>query len=148
MQYGVINVEDDEVVEIQRKKKVPEPYPGYMIVGNGKTSRKGGTSMDLLDICKELNLAEMNLLQFFRDRIAQNQASKEKDTHKITPTRSEDWNDYLQTALKKNYPHMKCLGIIQRVKRGTYMVNPNLFIPAENMAWYAKEWEDIKEECE
>lgn len=148
MEYGtLINISNDEVVEVTRRKRTQEPYPGYMIVGDGSETKRGGKSMDLLDVCKELNMAEMNLLQFFRDRIKANIYNKEKNTHIVIPTRCEEWTDYLQIALKKNYPHMNCLGIVQRVKRGTYMLNPSLFIPSKDMEWYKKEWDNIREEC-
>lgn len=137
----------DEVVEITTKKKKHEAYPGYTILGNGKATRKGGQSMDILNICKELNRAEMNLLQFIRDELEHNKMRKEKNVNLVTPSRSEEWTVYLKTALKKNYPHMECLRIIQRVKRGTYMINPYLFIPPYDVDFHKEVWDKLESEC-
>jgi hypothetical protein len=138
---------EGQTVEVTTKTKKREPYPGFTIFGNGKTTRHGGTSMDILDICKELNLAEMNLMQFFRDYIEQNKARKEKNVNLLKPTSSDEWTSYLKVALKKNYPHMECLGIIKRVKRGTYMINPHLFIPPYDMDYHNMEWDSLDDNC-
>jgi hypothetical protein len=154
MEYGglINSVEipipaEGQTVEVTTKTRIKEPYPGFTIFGNGKTTRKGGASMDILDICKELNLAEMNLMQFFRDYVEQNKMSREKNVNLVKPAASEAWTDYLKIALKKNYPHMECLGIIKRVKRGTYMMNPNLFIPTYSVELHNKEWSKLEDNC-
>ena len=136
----------------------PEEVTGYNIEGLHSKSEEYSTySINRLptrigdifiDKCaKELNKAEYALLQFMFKAIQDNVRYKEKNTHIVSPTRCEEWTEYLQIALKKNYPHMNCLGIVQRVKRGTYMLNPSLFIPAKDMEWYKKEWDNIREEC-
>lgn len=152
MQYGGITAvptpEVGEVIEITRKRKQREPYPGYTIFGNGKETRNGGKSMDILDVCKQLNTAEMNLMQFFRDEIEKLKANKEVLVNVVVPAKSDDWNEYLRIALKKNYPHMNCLGIIRREKRGTYMINPLLYIPPENMKDHLDKWNSLEEGCD
>lgn len=151
MQYGgMVSVPvpaSDEKIEVVVKKRKTEKFPGFTIFGNGKATRKGGKSMDILDICKQLNKTEMNLLQFFRDEVEYNKIRKEKNVNEVTPTRSELWTPYLATGLKKNYAHMECLGIIRRMKRGTYMINPNLLIPTEDVERHKIIWEDLEETC-
>ena len=148
--YGGINIgspaQGTEIV-ITTKKAKREPYPGYTIFGNGKTTRNGGTSMDILDVCKQLNTAEMNLMQFFRDVLERNKYNKEKNPNLVKPANEDAWSDYLKIALKKNFSHMECVGIIRRVKRGTYMINPALFIPPYSMESIADEWDKLEEGC-
>ena len=151
MQYGSIiqlpSIAIDEIVEVTRKKRIREPFPGFTVVGNGKETRHGGKSMDLLDICKQLNTAEMNLLQTMRDAIDKAKMNGEKNVNIVVPSHIDDWSKYLSTALKKNYPHMNCLGIIRRVKRGTYMINPLLFIPTKEMQFHRDEWDKLEVGC-
>ena len=130
----------DDVVEIRKTKKKKEPYPPYTIVGNGKSSKRGA-SMDIIDVCSEFNLAENKLLQFFRDCLLDNNVNREIELNTVTPTKYEVFDDYLKTALKKNYAHMEYMGVIKRIKRGTYMVNPTLFIPSTNYESIKHKWD-------
>lgn len=145
--YGIIPTdlqpESDEKVVITKEKRIKEPYPGYTIFGNGKETKNGGKSMDILDICKQLNTAEMNLMQFFRDEIEKAKMNGERNPNRINTTKSECWTEYLKIALKKNYKHMKELDILCRESRGVYMMNPRLFIPAKDLAKVIDEWETI-----
>ena len=103
--------------------------------------------MDILDVCKQLNTAEMNLMQFFRDVLERNKYNKEDNPNLVKPANEDAWSDYLKIALKKNFSHMECVGIIRRVKRGTYMINPALFIPPYSMESIADEWDKLEEGC-
>ena len=137
----------DEVIEITRKKKVRESYPGFTIFGNGKETRNGGKSMDIIEVFKQLNTGEMCLLQFFRDEIEVSKILGEDNPNKVVPARSEKITPYLKIALKKNFPHMECLGIIKRIKRGTYMLNPSLFIPPKEPGKLRTVWDNIDSKC-
>ena len=99
--------------------------------------------MDILEICQQLNNGEMELMKFFRNEMEGNKARSELVPNKVVPSDSIEFTPYLKTALKKNFPHMECLGIVKRVKRGHYMLNPSLFLPAKNMAEINKIWLDI-----
>lgn len=101
--------------------------------------------MDILEICSQLNTAEMKLMQFFRDIIEQQKINGENNPNKVTPAKHEEFSSYLKVALKKNFAHMGELDIVRRVKRGIYMLNPSLFIPAANMLVIKAEWELLDE---
>lgn len=133
----------NEIVEVIRKKRYKETFPPYSIVGNGKTSRTRGKSMDIVDVCSQFNIAENRLLQFFRDRILDNNVNKELNPNVVIPTNHKDFDQYLKTALKKNFPHMEYMEVIRRVKRGTYMVNPALFIPTEGYTAIKAQWDSL-----
>lgn len=135
----------DEIVEITRKKKNKMPLPPYNIVGNGFTNRHG-TSMDIIDLCAKLNTAEINLLQFFRDQYTYNIIRKEDYPNVVIPTSSEEFTAYLSTALKKNYLHMEYEQVVRRLKRGTYMINPVLFMPSDNHLSAYDKWNNAKRE--
>jgi len=136
-------LDSDEVIEVRRTKRIREPFPGFSIFGNGKETRNGGRSMDILAICQQLNNGEMELMKFFRDIMEGNKIRGELNPNVVVPTREESNSKYLKIALKKNYPHMECLGIIKRVKRGTYMLNPKLFIPARSVMEITKIWDEL-----
>jgi len=142
-----INVpNEDLIVEVTTKKKRPkEHYPGYTMVGNGRETRRGGKSMDMFEVCKKLGTAEMNLLQFFKDEIDANKIVKEENPNIVVPTKSENCTDYIKRSLKKHYAHMECLQIIRRVKRGTYIVNPMLFIPPKDYQKILAVWNSVSD---
>ena len=123
-----IELKDGELLEVSKKKVQREPMPPWNMVGNGMSNRVG-VSMDFIDICAELNQAELKLFKFFRDMYNNNVRYKENETNIVVPSRSEWYTPYLAKALEKNYKHMEYVGIITRVKRGVYLINPNLLIP-------------------
>ena len=135
--------EDGGTVEITRRSKNKEPLPSYTMVGNG-IATKNGTSLDVLKVCGQLNQAEINLLCFFRDVFSKNAMNKEENPNKIEPIGWVEFDKYLATALKKNYSHMEYLEIVVRIKRGTYMINPLMFIPSANYSKILAEWEAHK----
>ena len=123
-----MELKDGELLEVSKKKVQREPMPPWNMVGNGMSNRVG-VSMDFIDICAELNQAELKLFKFFRDMYNNNVRYKENETNIVVPSRSEWYTPYLAKALEKNYKHMEYVGIITRVKRGVYLINPNLLIP-------------------
>ena len=123
-----IELKDGELLEVSKKKVQREPMPPWNMVGNGMSNRVG-VSMDFIDVCAELNQAELKLLKFFRDMYNNNVRYKENETNIVVPSKSEWYTPYLAKALEKNYKHMEYVGIITRVKRGVYLINPNLLIP-------------------
>lgn len=133
---------EDEVVEIRKTKKVRQPFPPYTMVGNGKTSKRG-ESMDLIDVCSQLNTAENNLLKFFRDCILENNVLREDNPNVVKPRSYEKFSDYLRVAIKKNYKHLKEMGVLIRVHRGKYMVNPALFIPSKDFVRIKGVWDEL-----
>lgn len=128
---GIAEPESGEVIEITRKSKVKEPLPPFNMIGNGFSNRYG-TSLDFIEVCLELNQSELRLLQFFRNCYAFNIINQESNTNEITPTRWETYTDYLKKALEKNYKHLVSVRALVRVRRGTYLINPNLFVPLKN----------------
>ena len=51
---------------------------------------------------------------------------EEPDNNTIRFTDYRLWTKYLADALMKNYKHLEELGILMRVSRGVYMINPHL----------------------
>lgn len=145
-----LDIKEGEVVEISRKTLRPkEATPPWNMIGNGLSNRTG-TSMDFIDICSELNQAELKLLKFLRNEYNSNIRNKVADTNIVVPAKSEDYSPYLSKAMEKNYKHMEYMGIVARVKRGTYLVNPNLFIPGNGYGSVSKLWDQLttkEDEC-
>lgn len=138
-----LELKEGELVEIVRKStKIVNLTPPWNMVGNGLSNRTG-TSVDFIDICAELNQAELKLLKFFRDEYNSNIRNKVVNTNIIVPAKSENYSQYLSKALEKMYRHMEYMEIIVRVKRGTYLINPNLFIPSNNYHMVNALWEEL-----
>ena len=59
-----MELKDGELLEVSKKKVQREPMPPWNMVGNGMSNRVGA-SMDFIEICAELNQAELKLFKFF-----------------------------------------------------------------------------------
>lgn len=139
---AAVTPESDEVIEIVRKKKYNEPLPPYNIVGNGLTNRHG-TSVDILEICLQLNMAEMKLLQFLRTAFTINSINKEEIPNVVLPSSWDEFDKYLSTALMKNYTHLEYLQVIKRIRRGVYMVNPRILMPSKEYLRIETMWDNL-----
>lgn len=120
----------DQEVVITVKDKVRVIYPPYMLTGNGKYSRRlGMCSMDIIGVCEELNRSEYAVFRFFRDCIVEQTILKEGNPNVVKPASWVSYTAYISKGIEKNYKHMEYLGVLKRVHRGKYMVNPYLIIP-------------------
>lgn len=133
-----------EVLEITRKNAYKEPLPPYNIVGNGFTNRNG-TSVDVLEVCLQLNLSEMRLLQFFRTAFTTKMINRIEEPNVIVPKYTANFDQYLQTALMKNYKHLEYLQVMRRMKRGVYILNPRMFIPSRGYTAMIVAWDRIEQ---
>ena len=136
-----------EVIEVVRRKHEKQPLPPFSLIGNGM-SNKNGSSVDILEICINLNTAEMRLLQFFRDVFCLGVMNQEVNPNKVEPTKWPEFDKYLATALKKNYIHMAELGILVRLKRSVYLLNPSMFIPVRHFIEIKAIWEANKKDSD
>lgn len=138
-----VAVGDNEVLEITRRvNKFSNPTPPWNMIGNGMSNRTG-SSVDFIDICAELNQAELKLLKFLRDMYNNNIRNKEENSNLVVPSKDVNYSPYLAKALEKNYRHLAYMEVVIRVKRGTYLLNPNLFIPTSNYRAINTTWEII-----
>lgn len=138
-----VDVGVNEVLEITRRTtKVNNPTPPWNMIGNGMSNRTG-SSVDFIDICAELNQAELKLLKFLRDMYNDNIRNKEENSNLVVPSKDANYSPYLAKALEKNYKHLAYMEVVIRVKRGTYLLNPNLFIPTSNYRAINTTWENI-----
>jgi len=135
--------EEGEMLEVTKKIKNKDPLPPYNIVGNGLTG-KHGTSVDLLEVCLQLNIAEMKLLQFFRTQFTARLIAHVDMPSVVVPTVIGSFDKYLATALMKNYKHMEYLQILRRIKRGEYILNPKIFMPPRGYTEAVAKWDSIK----
>lgn len=138
-----VDVGVNEVLEITRRvNKFSNPTPPWNMIGNGMSNRTG-SSVDFIDICAELNQAELKLLKFLRDMYNDNIRNKEENSNLVVPSKDANYSPYLAKALEKNYKHLAYMEVVIRVKRGTYLLNPNLFIPTSNYRAINTTWETI-----
>lgn len=133
----------NEQIVITTKKAVVEPMPPYNLVGNGFRNRHGA-SLDIIDVCAQLNQGELKLLQFFRDAFNSACMRAEENPNLITPTKEDDFNDYLRVMLMKMYKHMEYVGLVIRVKRGVYILNPKLFMYSTGYTKILQQWEEAR----
>lgn len=138
-----VTIEDGELLEITKKSnKFSNPTPPWNMIGNGMSNRTG-SSIDFIDICAELNQAELRLLKFLRNMYNDNIRNKEANSNIVMPAKSGDYSPYLAKAMEKNYKHLAYMEVVIRIKRGSYLLNPNLFIPSSNYSVVNTMWENL-----
>jgi len=140
MDHLICPLEDGERLVVQKEKTVVEKLPPYNLVGNGLTNRHG-TSLDLIDVCVQLNLSELRLLQYLRNIFNSNCINSEAMPNLVEPSKWAEWCDYLKVALKKNYQHLQYVKVIVRLSRGKYLLNPYLFMSSKNYRDTVELWE-------
>lgn len=138
-------LQDSKEITIKAVDKQTVVYPPYMIVGNGRYSKRHGVkSMDIVDVCAQLNTAENSVLKFFKDCFVDNTINKEEYPNIVVPAGWDSFDNYLKKSLEKNYAHMEYVGVLKRVKRGVYMLNPYLFMPRKDALVQSQgRWIDI-----
>ena len=137
-----VTIEEGELLGITRKSnKFSNPTPPWNMVGNGMSNRTG-SSIDFIDICAELNQAELRLLKFLRNMYNDNIRNKESNSNVVVPSKSVEYSPYLAKAMEKNYKHLAYMEVVVRIKRGSYLLNPNLFIPSSNYSVINIMWEN------
>jgi len=138
-----VNTPDkDERIVITKEKIAKEKLPPYNLVGNGLSNRHG-TSLDIIDVCVQLNIAELRLLQFFRNEFTYACIRGENKPNEIIPTKCDSWDAYLRVALKKNYLHMEYVRLVVRISRGKYLLNPYLFMYSKGYGVVQEQWDNL-----
>ena len=90
------------------------------VLDNRTVSINIATDVTLLDLMKELSTSEIASVS------ASIKYAYEVNSNTIRFTDYRLWTKYLADALMKNYKHLEELGILMRVSRGVYMINPHL----------------------
>lgn len=133
---------DNERIVVTKEKIAKEKLPPYNLVGNGLTNRHG-TSLDIIDVCVQLNVGELRLLQFLRNEFNYACIRGESKPNEIVPAKCDGWDDYLRVVLKKNYLHMEYVRLIIRVSRGKYLFNPYLFMYSKGYGVVQEQWDNL-----
>lgn len=99
-----------------------EAIPNYYKVGNGTMNKHGLQSIDLLDEVIKSNKAEQYVIQLLKDLTTYDSPDGVVviPTHQMTETQKR--------SFRKGYKTLRERGLVRRVKRGEYMINPNALI--------------------
>ena len=90
------------------------------VLDNRTVSINIAADVTLLDLMKELSTSEIALVS------TSIKYAYEVNNNTIRFTDYRLWTKYLADALMKNYKHLEELGILMRISRGVYMINPYL----------------------
>jgi len=128
-----ITLEDNEVLV---KKKIRAATPNYFRVGNGTMNKH---KMESINITKE-GMASTKPAQWLINRVMDG-VGYDNDYSPIVKVVAN--SDTEKKYLKLGYKEMHEKGLVRRVKRGHYMINPNALIPLDYEE--AKEiWDSIE----
>ena len=87
-----------------------------------------------MDVCMQLNKAEMILLKYLSSVMVDNE---------VEPVGTEGWNHYLKISLMKYYKHLCSIGVMKRIYRGRYMLNPYLMVVDNGAVGLQNKWDII-----
>ena len=129
--------------------------PPYIIVGNGYSTKAFPPEvvMDAFEVFSELSTAQQKLFIWLKDILVSqnlnNHYAKRRveNPNLVRLDRGKDNEDHLRIKTmmgeNRNGSVLKEKGVLEKVERGVYMLNPYLFIPSSDFADVAKLWEDL-----
>ena len=121
--------------------KVRPKQPNYYRVGNGTMNKHNIQAIDFIDAVMDMTKPEQFLIKeikqgFYYDRDLEGFTYITKiDSRLLTSTQKQ----YIVLGYK--LLHNK--GLVKRVKRGYYMINPNALVPS-NYETAKQDWDNIK----
>ena len=133
-----LKLANNEEAVISVKKKSHKP--GFIMVGNGKTNKKGVDSIDLLIEVADMSSNEKLCFFLIKDGVIFDPWDNRLiyqvriDTSKLTKSQKSKFSN--------GFNKLKDKDLVKRVSRGVYMINPNALIPND----YVRElhiWETI-----
>ena len=114
---------DPEEVSIQRKQK-RATKPNYFMIGNGTMNKHRMYAIDLLEEVAKSTKAEQFLLLSIKDGICYG-----NDYNPVVNVIGE--TKYQQNMITEGYKSLAARGLVLRVKKAHYMINPNALIPPD-----------------
>jgi hypothetical protein len=146
---------NDELVVTYRKKS-RDKKPPFIVVGNGFATKKfpENVSQDAFKIFNDLSKAQRELFIDFKDLLVQQQMEshygrKEVENPNLIRVENDKDND-LHNSIRdrmsknRNGAMLEEKGVLKKIKNGRYMLNPYIFIPANNFEEVAQIWDDLK----
>ena len=141
------SMDDDSTYIIHKTKNKKEPMPAsFTLMGNGRANRNTGiASLDVIAVMSELSKGEIAVFARFRDSIIMNCIAGNLNPNIVQIKDLDAWTAYEKMALSKNYAHLEYVGVMKRIARGVYMINPLLVIPPKNTLTIIEDWERLGE---
>ena len=102
---------------------------------------------DWITTVGSFNKAESHIIKLIKDVLLVNSPLSTVEDYITIPSNIVEWDSYCRKALMKNYAHLECLGVMRRVKRGTYMMNPYLLVPSKNAEVIYDAWDSMEVGC-
>jgi hypothetical protein len=149
------NLKPSDELVVTFKTKAKEKKPSYIVVGNGIATKAfpEKVSKDAFKVFSELSKAQQGLFIDFKEILVQQQMNsryKKQETESPNFIRIvSDKDNYLHQSIKKrmavnkNGSTLEEKEVLQKIKNGHYMLNPYIFIPANNFKEAAKIWEEL-----
>ena len=149
------NLKTSEELTVTYKTKSKEKKPPYIVVGNGLATGAfpEKVSKDAFKVFSELSKAQQGLFIDFKEILVQQQMNnhyKKQETENPNFIRIDsDKDNYLHQSIKKkmaenkNGTTLEEKEVLKKIKNGHYMLNPYIFIPANNFKEVAKIWEGL-----
>ena len=119
----VIFVDKEDDYSIQRKPKAVKK-PNYFMIGNGTMNKQKMYAIDLLTELANSTKAEQFILLSIKDGICYG-----NDYNPVVKVIGE--TETQKQYIKLGYKSLEARGLVLRIKKSYYMINPNALIPPD-----------------
>ena len=116
-----VYISPDESVNVAKRRAIK---PNYFMVGNGTMNKQKVYGIDLLRELADSTKAEQFLLLAIKDGICYDNGYS--PIVKVVPE-----TDTQRQYIKLGYKSLLARGLVVRVKKSHYMINPNALIPID-----------------
>lgn len=149
------NLKNNEEIEATYRKKKKSQSPPYITVGNGVATKKFPSEvvMDAFEVFGNLTKTRQSLFKDFKDlwvrQAMDNHNNKRKvdnpnliqlDCHK-----DNELHQSIKTRMmqNRNGSELERSGVLKKIKKRQYMLNPYIFIPPGDFKEVAEIWEEL-----
>lgn len=143
---------NDEASNPTQVKKLYSKSPPYITVGNGLATKQypADLSIDAFEVFNDLSRAQRGLFikfknilvkQNFDNWIAKNTVANPNIVY-LSGTEDHD-NIRAEMSKNRNGTNLEKKGVLKKIKNNVYMLNPFIFIPANNFGSIAKAWDEL-----
>lgn len=144
---------DKLVATYQTKKK--GSFPPYIVVGNGVVTKEFSADMvmDAFEVFSELSKAQQRLFIWLKDILVNQNMDNfvnrrtVDNPNLVRLDRGKGNEDHLRIRTmmgdNRNGSKLEEKRVLKKVERGVYMLNPYIFIPPDDFAEVARQWEEL-----
>ncbi len=137
------------------KTKKRDSTPPYIIVGNGVSTKEFSADVviDAFEVFSELSKTQQRLFIWLKDILVNQymdnyyakRTVENPNLVRLDRSKENEHHQRIRTMMGQNRNGSELVekGVLKKVRNGVYMLNPYIFIPANEFQSIAEIWEDL-----